>query len=182
MKGVLVSCSCCNIGFFACQVKVFLTFVYRLTVFMIFEYICLLTVGGSKYIHSMLNCTTLNFLVCEGASVKIRKYTYIRSTMIKYSANTSLYRWFICIKKLPAIKQSAFLPAIDDPSYHETLYIQITVRKTILFVFIALHVLAPSYIKNLLTSYSKSRCLRSADLGLLAVPWSKLKLRNDCSP
>ena len=51
--------------------------------------------------------------------------------------------------------------------------------KVLLFVFKALNGQAASYIRDLLTPYSTSRSLRSADLGLLAVPRSKLKLRGD---
>ena len=51
--------------------------------------------------------------------------------------------------------------------------------KVLLFVFKALSGQAPSYITDLLTSYSTTRPLRSSNLGLLAVPQSKLKSRGD---
>ena len=51
--------------------------------------------------------------------------------------------------------------------------------KILLFVFKALHGLAPDYITELLTPYSTSRLLRSTDKSLLFIPPTKLKTRGD---
>ena len=51
--------------------------------------------------------------------------------------------------------------------------------KVLLFVFKALSGQAPSYITDLLTSYSTTRPLRSSNVGLLAVPQSKHESRGD---
>ena len=53
------------------------------------------------------------------------------------------------------------------------------ISKVLMFIFKALSGQAPSYITDLLTSYSTTRPLRSSNLGLLAVPQSKLKSRGD---
>lgn len=51
--------------------------------------------------------------------------------------------------------------------------------KIILFVFKSLNGLAPAYLFELLQVYTPTRSLRSADLLLLSVPKTKLKLRGD---
>nr|XP_033503092.1 uncharacterized protein wu:fi75a02 [Epinephelus lanceolatus] len=56
------------------------------------------------------------------------------------------------------------------------------VQNTAAMLLTALNGLAPSYISDLLTPYSTPRSLRSADLGLLAVPRSRLKLRAFSAP
>ena len=51
--------------------------------------------------------------------------------------------------------------------------------KLLLLVYKALHGLAPSYLRDLLTEYQPSRSLRSSSLKMLLVPRTKLKTFGD---
>ncbi len=51
--------------------------------------------------------------------------------------------------------------------------------KILVFVFKALHGLAPTYLSDILQYYNPSRLLRSGSLGLLSVCRSRLKHRGD---
>lgn len=51
----------------------------------------------------------------------------------------------------------------------------------LLFVFKSLNNLAPHYLPELLHPHRLSRLLRSNELDLFSVPWSRLKSRGDCA-